>query len=94
MARAMATRCCWPPDSSAGVWCSRPLKPDLGQRLHGELAALAAGRAAIDQRQLDIFGRRGARQQIVALEDEADIEVAQLRAAVAVEPAGIDALKE
>ena len=66
---------------------------DLGQRLHGELAPLAAGRAAIDQRQLDILGRRGARQQIVALEDEADIEVAQVRAAVAVEPAGVDAVE-
>ncbi len=47
--------------------------------------------AAIDQRQLDILRRRGARQQVVALEDEADMEVAQRGAAAAVEPAGIDA---
>ena len=26
-ARAMATRCCWPPDSSAGVWPIRSPKP-------------------------------------------------------------------
>ena len=27
MARAIATRCCWPPDSSPGVWLSRPSSP-------------------------------------------------------------------
>ena len=27
MARAIATRCCCPPDSSAGVWCSQPARP-------------------------------------------------------------------
>ena len=27
MARAMATRCCCPPDNSAGVWCSQPPSP-------------------------------------------------------------------
>ena len=26
-ARAMATRCCCPPESSAGVWCSQPPRP-------------------------------------------------------------------
>ena len=28
---------CWPPDSSAGVWCSRPMKADLGERFHGQV---------------------------------------------------------
>ena len=27
MARAIATRCCCPPESSAGVWCSQPFRP-------------------------------------------------------------------
>ena len=27
-ARAMATRCCWPPLSSAGLWLIRSFKPD------------------------------------------------------------------
>nr|WP_276603003.1 hypothetical protein [Nannocystis pusilla] len=27
IARAMATRCCWPPDSCAGVWSSRLPRP-------------------------------------------------------------------
>ena len=86
MARAIATRCCWPPDSSAGVCVSRPSSPTSASAFMRELAALAGRDAAIDQRQLDILGGRGARQQIVALEDEADIEVAQRRAAAAVEP--------
>ncbi len=34
--------------------------------------ALAGGDAAIDERQLDVFHRRGARQEIEALEDEAE----------------------
>ena len=26
-ARAMATRCCWPPESSVGLWCARSASP-------------------------------------------------------------------
>jgi hypothetical protein len=26
-ARAIATRCCWPPDSWFGVWCARSPRP-------------------------------------------------------------------
>ena len=66
-------------------------KADLGQRFHREVMTLAGGDAAIDQRQFDILHRGGARQEIVALEDEADIEIAQHGAAVAVETASIDA---
>ena len=28
-ARPMATRCCWPPESWLGRWCSRPARPSL-----------------------------------------------------------------
>ena len=31
-ARAMATRCCWPPESCAGWWCSRPARPTSASR--------------------------------------------------------------
>ena len=41
--------------------------------------------AAIEQRQLDILERGGAREQVEALEDEAEIAAAQQRALVAVE---------
>ena len=93
MARAMATRCCWPPESSAGVWVSRPMQADLVQRRHAEFAPLPGGHAAVDQRQLDIFQSGGAGQEIVALEDKADIEIAQQSAAAPVERASIRAEK-
>ena len=90
MARAMATRCCWPPESSAGVWCSRPARPTCSSAAT-PAPALAAGRPAIDQRQLDVLDRRGARQQVEALEDEAEVMPAEQRALVAVEPAAASA---
>ena len=77
MARAMATRCCWPPDSSPGVCDSQPSRPDGRQGLACELVALGARDAAIDQGQLDVLQRRGAVQEIVALEDETEIVPAQ-----------------
>jgi hypothetical protein len=40
------------------------------------LAALAARQAGVDQRQLDVVQRVGARQQVEGLEDEADLLVA------------------
>ena len=31
-ARAIATRCCWPPDSSVGSWSSRSPRPEPLER--------------------------------------------------------------
>ena len=36
MARAIATRCCWPPDNSPGVWCSQPPRPTDSSALAAE----------------------------------------------------------
>jgi hypothetical protein len=56
MARAIATRCCWPPDSSPGRVMFPACQPDLGQR--GARRMAAGGRlAAVDQRQLDVLQR-------------------------------------
>ena len=93
MARAIATRCCWPPESSAGVWCSRPVRPTCASASIASSRRSGRGHAAIDQRQLDILGGGGARQQIVALEDEADVQIAQDGAPAAIELAGVDAEK-
>jgi hypothetical protein len=72
MARAMATRCCCPPDSSAGVWCSQPPRPtDCSAR--AAAWRTRGGLAAVEQRQLDVLLRRGARQQVEALEHEAQV---------------------
>ena len=52
---------------------------------------LAGGDASIEQRQLHLALRRGARQQVEALEDEADLPVAQVCQAVLAQPAGLGA---
>ena len=96
-ARAMATRCCCPPESWLGVWCAAVAEA------HGVEQALARSRggggaawrsAAVEQGQLDVLERRRARQQVEVLEDEADLPVAQDRAAIAVEPGHVLALEE
>jgi hypothetical protein len=61
------------------------LEPDLVERGHRRLVPLLLGIAAIEQRQLDILERGGAREQVEALEDEAEIFAPQQRALVAVE---------
>ncbi len=48
----------------------------LPQGLLGPLQPLGGGHAGIDQRQLDVVQRGGARQQVEGLEDEADFLVA------------------
>ena len=72
--RAMATRCCCPPESWLG-WCSsRPARPDRAQRL--QRARSRRSRAdviGVEQRQLDVLGGAGARQQVELLEDEPDL---------------------
>ena len=44
MARAMATRCCWPPESWFGWWCMRVAEPDALERLGRALSSLHASR--------------------------------------------------
>ena len=61
-ARAMATRCCWPPESCDGLWPRRSPRPtraisDVDRRLVG----LAAGDR---ERQEDVLLRRQHRQQV------------------------------
>ena len=77
-ARAMATRCCCPPDSWLGK-CPGPIgQPHRLQRRHGPFAPLAAGHPGVGQRQLDVLLRRRPGQQVEALEHEADLPVADL----------------
>ena len=81
-ARAIATRCCWPPESWLGWWSSRPASPTISRQRRAcssrSFAECAVRR--VDQRQLDVLERRGARQQVERLEDEPDLAVADLRA--------------
>ena len=71
-ARAIATRCCWPPDSWLGVVVGAVGEVDLLQRAQRAPVALAAGDALVHQRHLDVLQRGGPRQQVEALEHEAD----------------------
>ena len=51
-------------------------QPDGGERLLGHDSALVAADLRVDQRQLDVLQRRGAREEIERLKHEADLLVA------------------
>ena len=84
-ARATATRCCWPPDSSVGSWSSRSPSPSRSSAAVARRRALAARDALVEQRRRDVVERRRPRQQVVRLEDEPDRPAAEPREAVVVE---------
>ena len=65
-ARAMATRCCSPPESCAGKWSTRSPRPDQRERLLGSHRVVGD---VGDQR--DVLARGEARDEVVELEDEA-----------------------
>ena len=79
MARAIATRCCCPPDSSLGLCAERVREPDQLQRDAGVALALRAPKPGQQQRQLDVPPRRQHRQQIVELEHETHVRGAPFR---------------
>ena len=89
-ARATATRCCWPPESSAGRCVRRSCRPTASMTVRRQASsALAAGER---ERQDDVLvgGQRG--EQVEALEDEADLVAAQLRELLLLEPGDLDAV--
>ena len=71
-ARAIATRCCSPPDSSAGRDAGLPGQPDPAQHLADVGADLALRAAGDAQRQRDVVECRQMRQQAEILEHHAD----------------------
>ena len=69
MARAMATRCCSPPDICAGKVIHAVAEPDqIAARLR---RGIGIARDLGDQG--DVLARGEARDQVVELEDEADV---------------------
>ena len=89
-ARAIATRCCWPPESSAGRWASRSPSPTAAISASQPLrVGLAAGEL---QRQQDVLLGAQHRQQVEELKDEADLVAAQLGQLAVVEVAEVDAV--
>ena len=61
-ARAMATRCCSPPDSCDGRWPSRCPRPTASSAAAARSRRSARAHAAVDQRQRDVVQRAGARR--------------------------------
>ena len=67
---------------------------DVGQRLLDALAALGGRHAAVAQRHVDVVEQVQVGDQVEALEDEADLAVAQARAGVVAEVADVFAVEQ
>ena len=78
-ARAMATRCCSPPDNSAGRWLSRCGETEIAEELARAGCGLGARQARDHLRQDEVLERRELRQQMMELVDEADLRAPQRR---------------
>ena len=82
-ARATATRCCWPPESSEGRWREPVAEVDLGdQRVDPLAVGLAAGER---ERQQDVLLGGQHRHEVEGLEDEAELVAPQAREVAVVE---------
>jgi hypothetical protein len=69
-ARAIATRCCWPPDSCAGYALPQT---DPVQLLLRPVADDRLRLAALDRRLHDVLQHRHVREEVEPLEDHADV---------------------
>ena len=93
MARAMATRCCWPPDIWVGWCCARSASPTVPAP-PWPCPAGPSDRPLIDQGQLHIFQHRQALDQVILLEDEADLLVADVGQLLVRQLPDVDAVQE
>ena len=57
-ARAIATRCCWPPDSSVGSWSSRSPRPSRSSAAVARRVRSRAADALVGERRRDVVERR------------------------------------
>ncbi len=73
-ARATATRCCCPPDSSEGLCAAAIHQPDKFQGMCRPLGALAAGNAVETQREGNVIDCGKAGNQVERLENHADLD--------------------
>ena len=73
-ARAIATRCCWPPESRSGYSCAFSSSPIRAQQLHRlALRADARDAAHLARRERHVLEHRHVREQVVRLEDDPDL---------------------
>ena len=93
-ARAIATRCCWPPESSLGLWSMRSPSPTSRELPGRPRVARARSDPGVEQRQGDVLERAGARQQVEALEHEAELLEPDRRELVVAERRDVVAVEE
>ena len=79
IARAIATRCCWPPESCVGDVVDARREADALEGGEGQPAALLAGHLPVEERDLDVVEDRKVVDEMERLEDEPDLLVAQVR---------------
>ena len=77
-ARAMATRCCWPPEAASGWWSTRSARPTVPALLPRARAARAPVRPRRASGSSTFSSALCAGQQVERLEDEADLPVADV----------------
>ena len=94
--RAIATRCCWPPESCDGRWSSRSPRPDQPGDFDRPLLRLRADVAGtlVGQRKLDVLEHRVLLNQVIRLEDEAEVTAADLGELVVVQPGHVAPAQE
>ena len=92
-ARAIATRCCWPPESWAGRWCARSPRPTSASFARA-VRRVSRRAVAVDERQLHVGDRAHPGQQVELLEDEADLRVPDPSQRVVVELRDVASFQE
>ena len=91
-ARATATRCCWPPESSAGRWVRRSPQADRADQLGRARPGRACARRSRAAAPMFSSARQH-RQQVEELEDEAELVAAQLGQLAVVEAGDLVAVE-
>ena len=86
-ARAMPTRCCWPPESWYGCWSAFSPSPTLSSSARASLGLL--GRTTLDHDRAlgDVLQDGLVREQVVGLEDHRALRARPARAACLPAPA-------
>ena len=93
-ARAIATRCCSPPDSRVGRKSARSAMPTRSSAASARSRPALRGAARVDLGEHHVLEHRAVREQVEGLEDEADAPRRAARRARVVELADVDAVEQ
>ena len=87
--RAIATRCCWPPDRWAGYWSARLGDVELGQQLHAPGSCRGGSGAQQLGGEEDVLEHGQVAEQVEELEDEPQSRAPEAGQAGFAEPAQV-----